>query len=64
MKDWPSIQRMNAHREQRQFLEDEVLSLDQFKAGSNRKQWPPGSIWYWSLQAVYGPIGSARSAAE
>lgn len=66
MKDFREIQRMNAHRERRQLLEENVLSLDQFKIGAKEKRWPAGSIWLWAAQCVYGPEGSAnvRSAAE
>jgi hypothetical protein len=28
------------------------------------KTLPPGSIWLWSAQCVYGPIGSALLPAE
>jgi len=66
MKDWRGIQRSNAHRDQRAILEDDVFSIDQFKAGCKAMRWPAGSVWMWALECVYGPKGSAsiRSAAE
>lgn len=66
MRDWRGLQRSNAHRDRRELLEEDVFSIDQFKAGCKANRWPAGSIWLWALEAVYGPKGSAnvRSAAE
>lgn len=66
MKDYREIQRVNAYWDRRELLEGEVFSIDQFKAGCKAKRWPPGSVWFWALECVYGPKGSAsvRSAAD
>lgn len=66
MKDYREIQRSNAYRDSRQLLERDVFSIDQFNAGCKTKRWPAGSVWFWALECVYGPKGSAniRSAAE
>jgi len=61
MKDHRYLKLSKAEKERRIFIEE--VSQDQWILRSRRKQYPAGSIFYWALQAVYGPIGSARKEA-
>lgn len=62
MIDHKERQLQEVRKDRRAFIE--ATSLEQFN--TNTKQYPAGSIYYWSLSAVYGPKGSAnrKEAAE
>ena len=51
-------QRRKAQKERRELL-DEGISQEAHVSLGNRGKWPAGSVWYWALSAVYGPVGSA-----
>lgn len=64
MIDHKERQLQEVRKDRRAFIE--ATSLEQFNTNTKRKQYPAGSIYCWSLSAVYGPIGSAnrKEAAE
>lgn len=45
-------------KERREFIE--ATSLEQFNTNTKRKQYPAGSVFYWSLGAVYGPKNGVK----
>lgn len=57
MKDYREIQRESARRERRALLAENV-SFEKFK--TTIKEYPAGSVYYWALDKVFGPIGSAE----
>lgn len=59
MRDWRAIHQSEVRKERRALLDDAVPSMEKFALGAKEKRFPPGSVWKWSLGAVFGPIGSA-----
>jgi hypothetical protein len=56
--DHKERQLQEVRKDRRAFIE--ATSLEQFNTNTKRKQYPAGSVFFWSLGAVYGPIGSAN----
>lgn len=39
---------------------DTKVSIESFKMRADRKEFPPGTMWFWALQEVHGPDQSRR----
>lgn len=57
MKDSRATHLNKVSKERRAFIEE--VSLADARMKTARKEYPEGSIWLWTLGAMYGPKGSA-----
>jgi hypothetical protein len=61
MKDYSLIQSDSARRENRLLLAEGV-SFEKATELAKGKKIPVGSVWYWALSSVYGPVNSAKES--
>ena len=62
MRDFHATHLDKVSKERRAFIEE--ASLADFRHRATRKEYPVGSVWLWTLGAVYGPEGSADNEVK
>lgn len=63
MIDHRQRQTESARRERRQLLFKD-MTFEQAQAAAKEKRIPQGSVFYWALSEVYGPIGSIQERKQ
>lgn len=66
MINWALRQSQQVEKERRRFIEETTREQAIIKLSRDKKAYPPKSIHFWALGAMFGPPGSADSkeAAE